>query len=105
MPLRAPLWKTRTRSTHLTYRNWRVSVVMPAFNEEPFITSAVQDFRAQPHVDEVIVVDNNSTDRTRALALEAGAVVVSEPLQGYGAACRRGLASATGDLIFLVEPD
>jgi glycosyltransferase involved in cell wall biosynthesis len=87
------------------YRDWTVSVVMPAYNEAESITRAIRDFLAVPEVDEVLVVDNNSSDETNALARAAGARVITETVQGYGAACRRGLTDATGDLILLVEPD
>lgn len=78
---------------------------MPAYNEESFILRAVQDFKAIPEVDEVIVVDNNSTDRTVKLAAQGGAVVLRETQQGYGHASRTALLTATGDLVFIVEPD
>ena len=78
---------------------------MPAYNEESFILRAVQDFKAIPEVDEVIVVDNNSTDRTVKLAAQGGAVVLRETQQGYGYASRTALLAATGDLVFIVEPD
>ena len=55
-----------------------VSVVIPCLNEEAPIAGVVRDVLAQG-VDEVIVVDNGSTDRTAALAAAAGARVVSEP--------------------------
>jgi glycosyltransferase involved in cell wall biosynthesis len=82
-----------------------VSVVFPAFNEAASIARAVRDFRAIPAVDEVIVVDNNSRDRTADLAREAGARVVAERRQGYGHALRRGLCEASGDYVILAEPD
>ncbi len=82
-----------------------VSVVFPAYNEEEGITVAVKSFLAVDEVDEVVVVDNNSRDRTAQLALDAGARVVLEPAQGYGNALRRGLKEATGDLVILSEPD
>ena len=78
---------------------------MPAYNEECGIAAAVGAFAALPEVDEVLVVDNNSSDRTGALATQAGARVVREVQQGYGHACRRALLEATGDLVLLVEPD
>lgn len=87
------------------YCGYKVSVVMPAYNEEEFILKAVREFKSIPEVDEVLVVDNNSRDRTAALAAEGGAVVVREDQQGYGHASRRALLSAQGDLIFIVEPD
>lgn len=87
------------------YKGRRVSVVMPAYNEEAYIATAVAEFKSVPEVDEVIVVNNNSTDNTKELAIEAGAFVVDEPKQGYGYACQRALREASGDLIILVEPD
>jgi glycosyltransferase involved in cell wall biosynthesis len=87
------------------YKNKKVSVVMPAYNEEEFIAEAVRNFKFQPQVDEVIVINNNSIDSTKKFALEAGAIIVDELKQGYGYACRRALREATGDLIILVEPD
>jgi glycosyltransferase involved in cell wall biosynthesis len=83
----------------------QVSVVFPAYNEEAGIAAAVRDFLACPEVDEVVVVNNNSRDRTAELAAEAGARVVTETRQGYGHALRRGLQEARGDYIILSEPD
>lgn len=82
-----------------------VSVVLPAFNEEIHVRQAVEEFFASSVVDEVLVVDNNSTDRTASEARTAQARVVREIRQGYGAALRRGLREATGDLVVLSEPD
>jgi glycosyltransferase involved in cell wall biosynthesis len=83
----------------------RVSVVFPAYNEEAGIGRAVADFGGVEAVDEVIVVDNNSTDGTAREALAAGARVVAERRQGYGYALRRGLSEAQGEYIVLAEPD
>jgi glycosyltransferase involved in cell wall biosynthesis len=82
-----------------------VSVVLPAFNEERYIRPAVEDFFVPDVVDEVIVVDNNSRDRTAAEAKMTRARVVHESRQGYGYALRRGLGEATGDIVILAEPD
>ena len=84
-----------------------VVVGMPAYNESANIATAVTSFLNQEWVDDVVVVDNNSTDGTAKLAEEAGAVVIREPNQGYGYACRRALAEANeqGDLLVLVEPE
>ena len=87
------------------YGEKRVSVVFPAYNEEPNIRQAVEDFFVPGVVDEVVVVDNNSRDRTAEEAAAAGARVVSEMTQGYGHALRRGLREASGDLIIMAEPD
>jgi len=87
------------------WHDLRVSVVFPCYNEEEGIAAAVHDFGSQPCVDEVVVVDNNSRDRSAELARAAGARVVFETRQGYGYALRRGLREAQGDLIILAEPD
>jgi glycosyltransferase involved in cell wall biosynthesis len=87
-----------------------VSVVFPAYNEEPNIEAAVADFKSVefgngPVFDEILVVNNNSRDRTGELAEKAGARVVDETRQGYGNALQRGLKEATGDIVVLCEPD
>lgn len=82
-----------------------VAVVMPAYNEAQGISKVVRSFRALPEVDEVIVADNNSTDGTRDLAIEAGARVVPEERRGYGFACRRALAASTSCITIIVESD
>src|SRR5438270_9183184 len=87
------------------WQGHRVSIVFPAYNEEGGIAAAVADFGALDAVDEVLVVDNNSRDKTAARARDAGARVVQEPRQGYGNALRRGLAEAQGEYVVLAEPD
>src|SRR5262245_8602284 len=67
-----------------------VSVIIPCLDEEVPIGAAVRAVMAQG-VDEVIVVDNGSTDATAARAQAAGARVVAEPQRGYGRACAAGL--------------
>ena len=72
-------------------RSW-VSVVIPALNEEEAIGDVVRAVLAEP-IDEVIVVDNGSTDRTAARAQSAGARVIAEPRRGYGRACQAGIGA------------
>jgi hypothetical protein len=62
------------------------TVVLTAYNDEISIAEAVRDFVQHPHVRRVIVVSNNSTDRTEQLAKEAGAIVFNEPRQATGRA-------------------
>ncbi len=87
------------------WQHKRLSVALPAYNEEQNIAHAVKDFLSVGVVDEVVVADNNSTDRTVEVASRAGARVIREMRQGYGFACQRALKEATGDLIVLAEPD
>lgn len=83
-----------------------VAVVIPCLNEEEPIAEVVRDVLAQG-VDEVIVVDNGSTDRTAAIATAAGARVIAEPHRGYGRACAAGLAAAGAgtDIVCFIDGD
>jgi glycosyltransferase involved in cell wall biosynthesis len=87
------------------YGSKTISVVFPAYNEELYIRRAVEDFSLDGLVDEIIVVDNNSRDRTVEEARHTRARVVREPAQGYGHALRRGIREATGEIVILAEPD
>lgn len=89
--------------------NQDVTVVLTAYNDEASIGPAVQDFRAHPRTRRVVVIDNNSSDRTSAVAAEAGAVVVRELQPGYGRCVWRALAEGVSygdtDLTLLCEGD
>ena len=87
------------------YGSKTVSVVLPAYNEAPYIRRAIEDFFSLDVVDEVLVVDNNSRDATAEEARRTRATLVHETRQGYGYALRRGLRDAKGDLIIMAEPD
>lgn len=69
-----------------------VTVVLTAYNDEPSIAEAVQDFLSNPLTRRVIVVDNNSSDGTAQAAHGAGAIVVSEVKPGYGYCVYRALS-------------
>jgi glycosyltransferase involved in cell wall biosynthesis len=87
------------------FRNRTVSLVIPAYNEEETIQQVVEEFRAEPNIDEIVVVDNNCKDRTAERAAAAGARVVAETKPGYGSALMAGMAAATGELLVLTEAD
>src|SRR5450759_2395087 len=85
------------------YKSLTITVIIPCLNEEQGIEKvllAMPDF-----VDEVIVVDNNSTDRTSEVAVTLGAKVVREQVRGYGRSYKRGFAEATSDLIITLDGD
>src|SRR5690606_19374800 len=66
-----------------------IKVIIPAFNEEDSIAKVIAEI--PDIVDEIIVVNNNSTDATAEIARKAGATVLSEEKKGYGHACLKGL--------------
>jgi glycosyltransferase involved in cell wall biosynthesis len=85
------------------YKGQRITVVIPCLNEEQGIE---QVLKGMPEfVDEVIVVDNGSSDRTSDIARTYGAQVIREDVRGYGRSYRRGFASASGDLIVTLDGD
>lgn len=89
-----------------------LSIIIPAFNEERLITHCVdsitESLAANQKLDftyEVVVVDNNSTDKTAELARQTGAKVVFEPVNQIGLARNAGAAVATGDWLLFVDAD
>lgn len=85
------------------HRDLKLSVVIPCYNEEDGVREVIG--RMPRSIDEIVVVDNNCTDRTAEVARSLGAKVVSEKVPGYGAAYKAGLAAATGDLIITLDGD
>lgn len=66
-----------------------IKVLIPAFNEQDSIAKVIKDIPKL--VDEIIVINNNSTDDTVKKAINAGATVLTEPKKGYGFACLKGI--------------
>jgi glycosyltransferase involved in cell wall biosynthesis len=83
----------------------RIAVLVPCFNEEAAIAKVVADFRKALPSATVYVYDNNSKDRTAAVAREAGAEVRSERRQGKGHVVRRMFADIDADIYVLVDGD
>ena len=83
----------------------RVSVIIPTCNEASALTHVLADVPAGL-VDEVLVVDSNSTDGTPKIAARMGARVIAEPRRGYGQACLTGIAHASSpDVIVFLDGD
>jgi glycosyltransferase involved in cell wall biosynthesis len=90
----------------------KISVIIPAFNEEGLlgrtlaqVKSAMAVFTRRGWESELIVCDNNSTDRTAEIARTAGATVVFEPVNQIARARNAGAAAATGDWLIFVDAD
>src|SRR5690349_5925697 len=85
------------------YKGQKITVIIPCLNEEQGIEKIL---KAMPEfVDETIVVDNNSTDRTPQIAESLGAKVIREEVRGYGRSYKRGFQNATGDVIITLDGD
>ncbi|HEY9552571.1 glycosyltransferase family 2 protein [Allosphingosinicella sp.] len=85
--------------------NLRIAVLLPCYNEEAAIGQTVAGFRAALPTARIYVYDNNSTDRTREAAAEAGAVVRTERMQGKGHVVRRMFADVEADIYVMADGD
>jgi len=83
----------------------RIAVLIPCFNEATAIANVIADFRTALPTADIFVYDNNSTDNTRQVALDAGANVRTEVLQGKGNVVRRMFADVEADAYVLVDGD
>ena len=89
----------------MTLSSPRIAVLVPCFNEEAAVANVVADFRKVLPSAQIYVYDNNSKDRTAAIAREAGAEVRAERRQGKGHVVRRMFADIDADIYVLVDGD
>ena len=84
-----------------------ISIVVPAFNEEKNLPQLLKTIKNQDFKGdfEIIVVDNNSTDKTAQIAKKLGARVVKEKIQGIGPAKNRGCLEAKGEILAICDAD
>lgn len=85
----------------------KIAVIIPAYNEEQSIGKVIDDI-PKDLVNEIVVVNNNSTDATAGVAAAQGATVLFEEYQGYGAACLKGIAylkEKDYDVIVFIDGD
>jgi glycosyltransferase involved in cell wall biosynthesis len=83
----------------------KTAVLIPCYNEEKTIAAVVHEFKAQLHDADIYVYDNNSTDRTAALAKQAGALVYCEKRQGKGHVIRSMFRQIDADIYVMVDGD
>ncbi len=82
----------------------RVSVIIPTFNEETELAATLERIKAIPEIQEIIVTDGGSVDRTRTIA-EAGGCLWIESARGRGAQLKAGTSLATGDVLLFLHAD
>ena len=85
----------------------QVAIIIPALNEEDALQGLLHEI-PQDAARWIIVVDNGSSDRTAEVARANGALVVNEPVRGYGRACYKGLLTATelgADILVYIDGD
>ncbi|MFH0739802.1 MAG: glycosyltransferase family A protein [bacterium] len=85
----------------------KISVVVPAYNEEDYLPACLTSLKKQDFKGdfEIIVVDNNSTDKTSQIAKQAGVKVVFEPKRGTGSARQAGAVASLGEIIAYTDAD
>jgi glycosyltransferase involved in cell wall biosynthesis len=85
------------------FKGRRISIIIPCLNEAEAIGQVLE--AVPSYVDEVIVVDNDSSDETAEVAKSYGALVVREDLRGYGRAYKKGFSLVTGDIVLTMDGD
>lgn len=83
----------------------KISVVIPALNEEKTISKVINELKKSKYISEIIVVDNNSKDSTAKISKECGAKVVFCKEIGFGYALKKGILKAKNKLIFKIDAD
>lgn len=85
----------------------RIALLLPALNEEATLPAVLADLPLEM-IEEVVVIDNGSSDRTAQVARASGATVLNEPRRGYGSACLAGLAYLQAkhpDIVVFLDAD
>lgn len=82
-----------------------ITVIIPALNEERTIGNVTRYCLRQPHVSEVIVVDDNSKDKTANVAADAGATVITSAAVGKGISMKEGIEQASNEILVFIDGD
>ena len=102
---RSPPGSSHEKLSRRVFSRPDIAVLIPCYNEESAVAKVVAGFRASLPDATIHVYDNNSSDRTRCVAREAGATVHGESLQGKGHVVRRMFADLDADIYVLVDGD
>lgn len=81
----------------------KISALIPTKNEEEGIGKVIRDLK--PYVDDIYIVDGNSTDKTREIARDLRAKIILEPRRGYGRAYKTGFKKVKADIIITLDAD
>jgi glycosyltransferase involved in cell wall biosynthesis len=87
------------------YKEKKISIILPTFNEKDSIKKVIKDFEDLGIVDEILVINNNAVSGTSEELIGTSAVEIKESVQGYGSAIIRGFKEANGDIMVVCEPD
>ena len=87
------------------YKNQTLSIILPALNEDQSISNFIVELKKLNIFDEIICVDNNSTDNTKNEIIKNNVTYLFEDKKGYGAAVKKGLNHAKTDLLMISEPE
>ena len=87
------------------YKNQTLSIILPALNEDQSISNFIVELKKNNIFDEIICVDNNSTDNTKNEIIKNNVTYLFEDKKGYGAAVKKGLNHAKTDLLMISEPE
>lgn len=83
----------------------KVSLVVPTYREKNSIRDCLSKFLETTIIDEIVVVDNNAEEGTLEAISDLQVTVLTEARQGYGAAIKKGLRHASGEIVIICEPD
>lgn len=86
-------------------RDKKISVIIPALNEEKTIAQVIRTARLNRNVDEILVIDDRSTDRTAEIARALGARVIEKTVRGKGSSMREGLFAAKNSVVVYLDAD
>ena len=85
---------------------FKITIIIPAYNEAQKIEDVIRSIKQLREHDEIIVVDDGSTDNTLELAKRTGVKVLHHPYnQGYGAAIKTGIRNASGEILLFIDAD